>query len=78
MAPMLSPRLLPVEDGAGAHRVGWVLLPPWGDGWERRVLSRLSGPGVAAAAVSGPMALSGLKLRGKDIGKPIEKGPRAK
>lgn len=49
-----------------------------GDGWERRVPSRLSGPGVAAAAVSGPMALSGLKLRGKDIGKPIEKGPRAK
>lgn len=30
------------------------------------------------AAVVGPMALSGLKLRGKDIGKPIEKGPRAK
>ncbi|XP_010831149.1 PREDICTED: endothelial differentiation-related factor 1, partial [Bison bison bison] len=25
-----------------------------------------------------PVALSGLKLRGKDIGKPIEKGPRAK
>lgn len=36
------------------------------------------GPRVATVAVSGPMALSGLKLRGKDIGKPIEKGPRAK
>lgn len=48
------------------------------DGWGRRGTELPLGPGGAAVAMSGPMALSGLKLRGKDIGKPIEKGPRAK
>lgn len=53
---------------------GGCPLPPSGQRvgtpWSRLVLE--------AAEISGPPALSGLKLRGRDIGKPIEKGPRAK
>lgn len=76
--PALSSRLLPSfppshgEGRAGNAAVsgrmgGDAVAPP-----------RLLAPRRGAVAVSGPMALSGLKLRGKDIGKPIEKGPRAK
>lgn len=56
--------------GAGAQRLCGPGCCLGADRWGRVALPRV--------AVSGPMAFSGLKLRGKDIGKPIEKGPRAK
>ena len=55
--------------------VQWVPAAPLGTcGWGRRGAAVFCG----AAGSVGVTALSGLKLRGKDVGKPIEKGPRAK
>ncbi|XP_014385157.1 PREDICTED: endothelial differentiation-related factor 1, partial [Myotis brandtii] len=63
-----APCLLAVGKGVSAHGQ-----------WVPTLSSEVpEAGGAGGAVVSVSDAPSGLKLRGKDIGKPIEKGPRAK
>lgn len=74
----LVPSPLPMVEGARAPGAGWAPAAPLGLVGGLPWCCPVPVRSQRGAAVVGPMALSGLKLRGKDIGKPIEKGPRAK